>query len=96
MVLVEAMAFGTPAVSTDCPGGPSFLLDRGRFGELVPMEDPRAMSAAIAGVVTDGARRDSFIGLGPQRAREFAPTRIAERYLELARECVAGRSGKAG
>lgn len=54
-VLTEALALGTPVVSTDCPSGPRELLDGGRYGELVPMGDVPAMAAAI-GRVLDGAR----------------------------------------
>ncbi|HUN50642.1 MAG TPA: glycosyltransferase, partial [Candidatus Sulfotelmatobacter sp.] len=34
--LVEALACGTPVVSTSCPFGPAEILDNGRFGRLVP------------------------------------------------------------
>ena len=46
-VLVEAMMCGCTPVSTDCPTGPREVLQNGRYGYLVPMRDPVAMSAAI-------------------------------------------------
>lgn len=46
-VLVEAMMCGCTPVSTDCPTGPRELLDGGKYGYLVPMNDPLAMAQAI-------------------------------------------------
>jgi glycosyltransferase involved in cell wall biosynthesis len=48
VVIVEALACGTPVVSTDCPGGPPEILGRGRHGRLVPVGDAAAMADAIA------------------------------------------------
>lgn len=46
-VVVEALACGTPVVSTDCPSGPAETLQNGRVGALVPVGDDEAMAAAI-------------------------------------------------
>lgn len=46
-VLVEAMALGTPVVATNCPSGPSTILEDGLHGPLVPMADPEALAAGI-------------------------------------------------
>jgi glycosyltransferase involved in cell wall biosynthesis len=46
-VLVEALALGTPVVSTNCPSGPREILEDGRYGSLVPVGDSETMAQAI-------------------------------------------------
>lgn len=46
-VLTEALALGTPAVSTACPSGPDEILAGGRYGRLVPVGVPDAMAEAM-------------------------------------------------
>src|SRR5262249_14108926 len=53
IVLIEALACGTPVVSTDCPSGPREILDHGRFGALVPVGDDASMAAAIRAALDD-------------------------------------------
>lgn len=52
-VLVEAMAVGTPVVSTDCPSGPMEILESGRWGKLVPVGDIQAMAAAVVAALNE-------------------------------------------
>ena len=47
LALVEALCLGTPVVAADCVAGPREVLDGGRLGELVPVEDEQALCAAI-------------------------------------------------
>jgi glycosyltransferase involved in cell wall biosynthesis len=46
-VLIEAIALGTPVVSTDCKSGPRGILGSSGYGTLVPTENPEALAAAI-------------------------------------------------
>lgn len=50
-VLIESLAVGTPVVATDCPGGSREILESGRWGELVPVDDPNALAGAMARVL---------------------------------------------
>ena len=55
-VLLEAMALGTPCVSTDVTGIPEVLRD-GETGLLVPRHAPAALADALARLLTDAELR---------------------------------------
>jgi glycosyltransferase involved in cell wall biosynthesis len=77
-VLVEAMACGCPVVSTDCPSGPAEILEDGKWGRLVPIESPEALSRAITRTL------DKPIN-GRERASDFSVDRAVEAYLKVLR-----------
>ena len=78
-VLVEAMACGTPVVSTDCRSGPSEILEGGKWGRLVPVGDWRAMAGAILETLDNPTPSDQVIA----RASDFSAEASIDRYLEV-------------
>jgi glycosyltransferase involved in cell wall biosynthesis len=78
-VLVEALACGTPVVSTDCPYGPKEILESGRFGRLVPVGDKEAMAEAIIATLEHPLPKEIL----QARGHEFTVERSADDYLKL-------------
>lgn len=88
-VLAEALAVGTPVVSTDCPHGPAEILDGGRHGRLVPVGDACAMATAIIDTLSEKAEPDEL----KRAAERFSSEVAALRYMELLQrdhECPNG------
>ena len=77
-VLVEAMALGTPVVSTDCPSGPAEILENGRWGRLVPVGDVYALAEAIIETLDEEHHPDVA-----NRAKDFAVELAVEKYINV-------------
>jgi colanic acid/amylovoran biosynthesis glycosyltransferase len=66
-VIKEAMAVGTPVIASDIAGIPE-VLDRGRYGILVPPKDVNALVTAIERLLADQHLRQHYA----QAARSYA------------------------
>ncbi|NER19682.1 MAG: glycosyltransferase [Symploca sp. SIO1C2] len=86
-VLVEAMAAGTPVVSTNCESGPAEILANGQYGKLVSVGDSEGMSEAIMATLKD-IQDGEFL---KQRANDFSLQNALTEYrkLFLPEKCIA-------
>ncbi|MFP1683032.1 glycosyltransferase [Alloalcanivorax sp. C16-1] len=78
-VIVEALAAGTPVVSTDCRSGPAEILDKGRYGRLVPVADGRALAMAIGDTLSANHDVEAL----QSRANDFSTKKIGQAYLQV-------------
>jgi glycosyltransferase involved in cell wall biosynthesis len=79
-VVAEALACGTPVVSTDCPSGPAEILEGGRWGRLVPVGDSASLSEAMVLALTEGRRGEEG---RVRRAQAFTGEVAAKHYLAM-------------
>ena len=79
IVIIEALAAGTPVVSTDCPNGPREILDSGRYGRLVAVGDPAALAAAMFESLSAPPDRTMLRA----RAQDLSIARAVDKYETL-------------
>jgi glycosyltransferase involved in cell wall biosynthesis len=84
-VLIEAMAAGTPVVSTDCPSGPAEILSNGKYGELIPVGDSEKMAAAIMRALDEKRK-----AIDPAWLGQFTVEVAAQKYIDLLMDCRKG------
>ncbi|ERJ18328.1 12-diacylglycerol 3-glucosyltransferase protein [Salinisphaera shabanensis E1L3A] len=85
-VLIEALACGVPVVATDCPHGPREVLDHGRYGRLVPVNDVDAFASAIEQTLDADRNSDLLIA----RAQHYSVAAATQRYRALVQRVLAG------
>lgn len=88
VVLIEAMAAGTPVVASSLDGYRNVATD-GVDALLVPPGDVDALAAALRRVVADRDLADRLVAAGTRRADEFAMSALADRYVAIY-ERIAG------
>lgn len=78
--LLEALACGTPVVSSDAPHGPAEILEGGKWGKLAPVGDAPALAQAMLETLQgDHPPADDL----RRRAAWFSTERAADAYEEL-------------
>jgi phosphatidylinositol alpha-mannosyltransferase len=82
IVLIEAMATGTPVVASDLEAFRRVLED-GRAGVLVPVADPAALATALALLLDDPERRKALSEIGRETVQQYDWSTVTARILEV-------------
>ena len=82
MVLLEAMAAGTPVVASDVPGYRSLSSQPGA-AHLVPPGDPNALAAGLLRVLSDQRLAADLRAKGAEIVTRFSMDGLALRYAQI-------------
>ena len=86
-MIIEALACGTPVVSTDAPYGPREIL--GEWGDLPPVGDAPALARALVATLRGARPTEEALRA---RATDFSLDRAADAYVALFEKLVRERA----
>ena len=86
-VLIEALACGCPTASTDCPAGPSEILENPEL--LAPVGDPEALSQVMLRALDRPVDKATLRA----RASRFSVERAVNEYDKLIARIAVRRQG---
>jgi phosphatidylinositol alpha-mannosyltransferase len=92
IVLVEAMAAGTPVVASDLHAFRRVLRD-GDAGRLVPVEDGAALAAGLVAVLENDQLAKRYVAAGADAVRRYDWSVVANQITQVY-ETVAGSGAK--
>ena len=93
MVALESMACGTPVVASHV-GGLTHLVEDGVTGYHVPVEDPRALSERIVGLLEDKALRYRMGHDAFAFAKKYGWENISDRVIRLYQATIDEHRGQ--
>ena len=82
LVLVEAMAAGTPVIATNIPGYRN-VIQHELNGLLTPPGDPIALEASISRLIENDSLRSSLSDAGLTKAKMFSKESVGQQFLNM-------------
>jgi len=81
--LTEALAFGLACISTDCPSGPTDLINNGENGFLIPVENQSELEMKLQLLMNDDKLRSDFSEKAKLGTEIFESDFVAKQWQEL-------------
>ena len=81
--LLEAMTFGLPCISTDCPSGPSEIIRNDKNGILIPVDDIDTLSEKIDYLAANKEVRDNLKIESRKIKNLFDVNKISKEWVSL-------------
>lgn len=93
LVIPEAMSCGLPVVAYDCPYGPADMINDGKTGFLVPMDDRQAFAKQLIRLMSDDDIRQQLGKAAVISAQAYSAEKIMPQWRLLYNDMVK-RYGK--
>lgn len=82
-VLIEAMYFGLPCISTDCPTGPSEIIHDGETGYLIPVNDQQALEHKLSILMSSETLCKDIGTKGQLSSEKYKTDKVIAQWDEL-------------
>lgn len=86
MVLIEAMNYGLPVVSFECPCGPKDIITNGVNGFLAERENPTDLANKICLLIENESLRKSMAIQAKQDSKKYLVDNVMEKWTKLFNE----------
>jgi glycosyltransferase involved in cell wall biosynthesis len=86
--LVEAMSYGLPAVSFDCPTGPQDIIEHGINGLVIDPDNPAKLKTGLESLMQDDSKRAIFSSRCVVVRDRFGATHIKKLWQSLFKELL--------
>lgn len=83
MVLIEAMSYGVPCISFDCPHGPSEIITDNKDGFLVENNNIKELKEKLILLMKDENLRQNMGAKAFENSKRFLPSEIAKQWDNL-------------
>jgi GalNAc-alpha-(1->4)-GalNAc-alpha-(1->3)-diNAcBac-PP-undecaprenol alpha-1,4-N-acetyl-D-galactosaminyltransferase len=87
-VITEAMSYGLACISTDCPYGPSEIINNNENGFLIPTGDLKALEIGLTALINNPELRDTFSKKAMQSVQAYNPIEIASDWSKLINKLI--------
>jgi glycosyltransferase involved in cell wall biosynthesis len=89
MVLTEAMAYGVPCISFDCPFGPSDIISHKKNGLLVENGNIEELSRGIIELIDNSELRISMGDQARKNIERYLPEKIVSQWDQLFKSLIS-------
>jgi glycosyltransferase involved in cell wall biosynthesis len=91
-VLAEAMLLGVPVLAAECSRGIYEMLEDGRSGVIVPVNDVGAIARGLDRLLGDVQLRGQLVAAGKKRVEAFDMATVEQRYESILTGVIAPRA----
>lgn len=88
--LIEAMALGLAVIATNCPcGGPAELIEDGKNGYLIPVDDKEALKKRLIELITQEEKRKDMGNAASEIGKKLHPDTVNGMWKEYIEHLAA-------